>query len=367
MPPPHGADFIVPFGSLDRGLFSAAAWKRGTDSGIAVLWILCALAVVVAAWRFGVGPALAAALVCPPAALAASYVLDSMPVESLGTQIVSLVVYVATCAAVIAMRISFDCAQRRAIESEQLKRAVRIEVLRQISSGLAHELRNPLGVVRNAAYLLRRRLSKSDVKPDLLDMIDEEIRSADATLSGLSEAIRARDPECNSVDLRAVARDALDRLAARSSIQGEMQFAPELSSVWCDARQLQQVFDALLQNAGEAMPGGGRVEIVGRRLNDFYVVEIRDSGPGIPPELVGEAFEPLVTTKRGRTGLGLPRCRQILIRHGGQIEAIGRPEGGTTIRLTLPARSASHVAAEPGSPSDAAKPAPHLPAEKLAL
>jgi signal transduction histidine kinase len=271
--------------------------------------------------------------------------------------------YATISVVVIRLRVAADRVGGRPGELEHAARTARDDAIRRVSSGLAHELRNPLGVVRNAAYLLRRRLSVHGVKPDLLDMIEDEIKSADAMITALSESIRAREPECSFVDFAGLARDVLDRQAPAPGVQGSVSFAPELTAVWCDARLMQQVLELLVQNAVEAMQGKGRIEIAGWRANDSDVIEVRDSGPGIPAEIAGDAFEPLFSTRRGKSGLGLARCRQIVNRHAGRIEIVPA-DAGATIRLTLPRRAAVVVMPIAGALT-ASLPEAKLTSEKL--
>lgn len=310
-----------------------------------MVWIVCILAVAIAAWLAGVRPAFFTALALPVVLLIAlplvfRTALDPVPLLMLGG-----LLYGGACGLVIQLRARLERAERQAQEGRARVEAARIEAIKRISSGLAHELRNPLGVIRNAAYLLRKRLSKFDVKPDLLDMIDEEVRSADAMITALSESIGVRNPEHVHADPAALAREALARAATGAGLQTSVDIAPEMSTIWCDAGQMQQVLELLVQNSAEAMQSKGRIEITARRHADFDIFEVRDSGPGIPAANVPDVFEPLYTTKRGRSGLGLARCRQILERHGGRIEALPGEAGGCAIRVSLPRKGGLAAAA----------------------
>ena len=307
-----------------------------------MVWIVCLFAVAVTAWLAGVRPALAVAVITPLLLLGALQTslggaLDwrSSPAQLLA----GAAVYCGSAALVIAARGRLERAERQAHESRVRAQTARTDAIKRISSGLAHELRNPLGVVRNAAYLLRKRLSKYDVKPDLLDMIDEEVRSADAMITALSESISVRNPEPAYADVAVLAREALVRVGGGGAIQASVEVAPDVGSIWCDAGQIQQVLEMLVQNAVEAMQGKGRIEIVARRAGDFDQIQVRDSGPGFSAENVADVFEPLFTTKRGRSGLGLARCRQILDRHGGRIEVVAGHEGGGAVRISLPRKA----------------------------
>jgi signal transduction histidine kinase len=135
----------------------------------------------------------------------------------------------------------------------------------------------------------------------------------------------------------------------KAGIEVTEEIEPHLPLIEGDARSLNQVFLNLLKNAAEALDGRkGRVEIRARAEEDAVIVEIRDDGPGIAPELRDRLFEPFFTTKAAGkgTGLGLSISRRIVTEHGGHIELDSEPSGGTCARVTLPVR---RVAREPSA------------------
>lgn len=239
----------------------------------------------------------------------------------------------------------FQSRESERVESEvrrvrdELIRQTRLSAIGQLSSSVAHDLRNPLGVIRNAVYLLRRRMAKTDLKPDLLNMIDDEVKSADAIITNLMEMTRGREPRRSDVDLHALVNELAARIDSSGRIEWSIETEPSPFLLWCDPGQFRQVLDNLLQNAVEAMKGRGPVRITAWREVSLDIVELRDSGPGIAPEIRDVLFEPLVTTKRTGTGLGLMVSRQIVARHGGTIEWVDNGEPGATFRITLPAHA----------------------------
>jgi two-component system nitrogen regulation sensor histidine kinase GlnL len=214
---------------------------------------------------------------------------------------------------------------------------------------LAHEIKNPLAGISGAAQLLSMNLSPED--RELTDLIVEETRRVVKLLEQVEQFGDLRAPDRQAVNLH----DVLDR-ARRSALVGfgsRMTFVedydPSLPLAWADPDQLQQVFLNLLKNASEAAgPQGGTI-----RLRSFYdhalrrrrpdgsgaalplTVEIIDDGPGIPPHIAAEVFEPFVSGRPNGTGLGLALVSKIMSDHDGWI-AVDSVPGRTVFRLSLP-------------------------------
>lgn len=249
----------------------------------------------------------------------------------------------------------FQAGETRRIEAELnrirdlLVRQTRLAAIGQLSAGIAHDLRNPLGVIRNATYLLRRRLAKGDAKTgELLKMIDDEVKSADAIITNLMEMTRGRDPERSDVDLGALASAITARIDASGRVSWRIEAAPSPFMLWCDPSQFRQVLDNLCRNSVEAMKGRGQVQIAAWRSDESDFIEVRDSGPGVAPEVRERLFEPLITSKKTGTGLGLLICRQIVERHGGAIGLEQRDGPGAVFRIALPRRPEAQLATEGG-------------------
>lgn len=219
---------------------------------------------------------------------------------------------------------------------DQLVKQTRLAAIGQLSASIAHDLRNPLGVIRNAAYLLRRRFGKSSEHLDMLNMIEEEVRTADTIITNLMEMTRGRDPKCGETEIGAMVRELTRRLDASGRINWLCDLKPNPFVAWVDAGQFRQVLQNLLQNAVESMKGRGDVTIAAWRAAGADYLEVRDTGPGIPDEIRPRLFEPLVTSKKTGTGLGLLLCRQIVSRHGGEISVAEKSGTGACFRIRLP-------------------------------
>lgn len=214
---------------------------------------------------------------------------------------------------------------------------------------LAHEIKNPLAGISGAAQLLSMNLSPED--RELTDLIVEETRRVVKLLEQVEQFGNLRPPERQPVNLH----DVLDR-ARRSALVGfgsRMRFVedydPSLPPAWADPDQLQQVFLNLLKNASEAAgPQGGTI-----RLRSFYdhalrlrrpdgsgsalplTVEVIDDGPGLPPAIAADIFEPFVSGRPNGTGLGLALVSKIISDHDGWI-AVDSVPGRTVFRVSLP-------------------------------
>lgn len=220
----------------------------------------------------------------------------------------------------------------------QLVTNTRLATLGQVAATIAHELRNPLGAVRNAVYYIRRYLIKDQPQLfEFLQIIDMEVATADRIITDLLEMSRAKEPGIQQLDLSTVVREIWRQLKQPEAIQFHCHVAQVPFWVWADATQFRQILINLLTNAVQAMPQGGDLTISGVYQGDDAVITIQDSGPGVPPALREQIFEPLFTTKAKGTGLGLTLCRQIMEKHGGAITLLAC-EQGASFELRFPNR-----------------------------
>jgi signal transduction histidine kinase len=208
--------------------------------------------------------------------------------------------------------------------------------------------------VAGYAELARGRLPP-DANPELRDAI-ERIAAAgariDRTVRDLLDFARPAPAAMVPLDLGAAVDAALRLARVQTRFRGvevSLELPPDLPRVVADEHQLSQVFLNLLLNAGDAMDGAGRVEVRARAERGRVAVEVRDTGPGIPPGDLPQIFDPFFTTKdpgRG-TGLGLAICHRILEGAGGEIQAANVPGGGACFTLRLPAERSGAVLPSP--------------------
>ncbi len=234
-----------------------------------------------------------------------------------------------------------EAAQARLIQSEKLAS------LGQLAASIAHEINNPLTGVLTYARLLARKLGTDIPEGEgrraaqrQLALVERETERCCAIVRNLLEFARQREPKVEPLDVKGVVGEALSLVGNRLTIQGielerRLGALPEVAA---DAGQLRQVFVNILLNACEAMGTGGRLTVTSHvdAAGDGVEVAIGDTGPGIPPELLGRIFDPFFTTKEKGTGLGLSVAYGIVQRHGGRIDVRSRPGEGTTMRVWLP-------------------------------
>jgi len=217
----------------------------------------------------------------------------------------------------------------------ELVRHTQLATIGQVSASIAHDLRNPLGVIRNAVFLLKRKVDPEQAKClHYLDIIQQETAAADKIITGLMAMSRGKLPAKQSVNLIEVIEAARQRSGAPDSVQWLIAGNVEHMQVEADPALLEQVLRNLFVNALQALGGTGTITIEARRENGWDEIGVTDTGPGISDDHRQEIFEPLFTTKAKGTGLGLTICRQIIERHGGSIELANTSQGaGFYVRL----------------------------------
>ena len=229
---------------------------------------------------------------------------------------------------------------------EQLLQREKLSVLGQMAGGIGHELRQPLGAIKNAAYYLNMILE--DVGPeieDTLKTLDQEVEHSDAIIDSLLNFARTGPPNREQVRVEQLVRQTVAKLEIPTQIDVRLEIEPDLPSLMADPDQLKIVFRNLIENALQAMPEGGRVTIAAKRCSpkrlanaDCVLIAVSDTGVGIPPEQREKLFEPLFTTKTKGIGLGLALVNMLVEGHDGtiEVESSGIPGQGATFTLMLP-------------------------------
>jgi PAS domain S-box-containing protein len=250
-----------------------------------------------------------------------------------------------------------DVTERREMETqrEQLRQSQKMEAVGQLTGGLAHDFNNLLAIIIGNLDMLREICAEDRVTDELVrDALDSALRGADLTRRLLAFA-RRQPLQPERADINEVI-GAIVRLLARTlgeNITIEMSLSPNVWPVQIDRAQFEAVIANLATNARDAMPRGGALLIDTRngRLDaayaaahtdvmpgDYVVVEVSDSGTGMPPDILLRIFEPFFTTKeQGKgTGLGLSMVFGFMKQSGGHITVYSEPGKGTTFRLYLP-------------------------------
>ena len=219
----------------------------------------------------------------------------------------------------------FEQAQRKLVRDAQMA------AIGQLSRRMVHDLRNPLAVVRNAVFLLKRKLPAEEAKwHEYLAMIEQAAAETDqilAALSFVSPSVPA--PARKPVDLGQVLTAARQKVPSIDAFGWHFSSEPDPLVVDVDPVQVEHVFRALLTNAVEAMGVRGEITVRARRRPDWDEVEVTDTGPGVGPEVAARVFDPLFSTKRSAAGLGLTIAQHIILAHGGTLELVPGTVGAT--------------------------------------
>ena len=228
---------------------------------------------------------------------------------------------------------------------QQLRRAQILTVAGRLAAALAHEVGTPLNIVSGRAEMLLRTLGPDHRGRQDLEAIVSQIDRIAGVIRSMLDSVRAQKPEIQRVGLEALLAQLLPLIefdARRRGIALATDLPEGLPAVGADPGQLQQVLLNLFVNALEATPAGGRVAVSARPSRQDgrsgLIIEVSDTGPGIPPEALGRIFDPFFTTKppgQG-TGLGLAICRDIMRDHGGILTVHSRKGLGTTFSAWLP-------------------------------
>jgi two-component system, NtrC family, sensor kinase len=209
-----------------------------------------------------------------------------------------------------------------------------------LSSGVAHEINNPLGVILGYAGYIEGKMAEDDPNYRYIHEIKRESKRCKKIVQDLLSYARTPRPELERIDLNKLLTQIVDFAANHTDMRGvtiTTEFAPALPQVMLDGDQMRQVAINLILNAGGAMPEGGRLTVRTEQVDPEHVrIAFSDSGCGIPPETIEKIFEPFYTTKERGTGLGLAITRQIIEHHNGHISIESTPGTGTTVRVTLP-------------------------------
>lgn len=216
----------------------------------------------------------------------------------------------------------------------------KLAALGKLTSGVAHEIKNPLNAMVIHVALLRERLSRASPETQAsLDTLEREIRRLDQVIQGFLRFTRPEDLQLTSIPLRELF-DQVERLvsaeAKAAGIEISTEVPEELPPIYGDRELLQQVFLNLVRNAEEAMPQGGRVELVAARVDEGLEIVIADSGVGIEPELLDKIFDLYVTTKSKGSGIGLSMVYRIVQLHGGEITVESQKGEGARFTIRLP-------------------------------
>ena len=232
-----------------------------------------------------------------------------------------------------------DITERKRLQ-EALLKSERLAAIGQLASAVGHEIRNPLGVIKNSAYFLNMMLK--DVADEKvvkhLKILEKEVNSANLIISDLLDFARKKPLTLVKTDLNETVKNTLSKITVPENIKVEIKLG-EISKMLLDEERVQRVCHNLILNAVQAMPEGGKLAIQTTKQDDSAKLIVRDTGVGIPKEIVPRLFTPLFSTKAKGIGLGLVICKQIVEGHDGNITVDSRVGEGSTFTVKLPIRT----------------------------
>jgi signal transduction histidine kinase len=233
--------------------------------------------------------------------------------------------------------------QRRAMErlrlKERLAHAERLSSLGEMAAAISHEIRNPLGIIRSSAELLKKKIAKVDPQNTFPDIIVEEATRLNSIITDFINYAKPRNPIMAPCRVEDIVEKNLSFLEAQRKQKGHIiktQYQDALPDVMADSAMLYQSFLNILLNAIQSMPEGGRILIDVSANNHRITVHFDDEGQGIPPENMNKIWDPFFTTKEQGTGLGLGIVKNIIESHGGSIQIVNRPDVGARVTVELP-------------------------------
>jgi len=234
--------------------------------------------------------------------------------------------------------------QRIKDSQEEMMRTERLVVLGKLSSGIAHEIRNPLGVIDSSAYYLKNKHKDADEKTMThLNRIIKQTRISTDIIQSLQDLTKMKEPQKARMDIADVIEDGINSSIIPQTVKIVEKVPRDKLFVDADGRQLLIVFNNLLNNAVQAMDNKGTIWVTADRgSNNWVEVSFRDSGSGIPSEDLKKIFHSFFGTKAKGLGFGLTICQMIMEKHRGEIEAQSESGKGTTFIVRLPSIKANN-------------------------
>lgn len=235
--------------------------------------------------------------------------------------------------------------QRRADEEarEFMLRQEQLQATGRLAAEIAHQLKNPLGIINNAAYTLQKTVKEGKTITQQIRIIREEVERSDRIITELMGYARLSEGQVEKLDITEELDRAIEQVfppGAKYDVAITRDYGSALPPMLAQRGHLSEVFVNILQNAREAMNGNGRIEISAKYGDNYsLIVTISDNGPGIPPDKLPKIFEPYFTTKEKGTGLGLAIVKHNTEIYNGTVEVQSELGKGTTFLVRLPAKT----------------------------
>ena len=231
-----------------------------------------------------------------------------------------------------------ETAKQLVIAKDEKFRVEKLAIIGKIAGIMGHEIRNPLGTIRNSIYFLTMTLKENmneKVKKHM-DIINTEIDVTDKIISDILDFARTKAPSLETTEINSVVMGILSKVNIPKTITVETKLGENLPKIGVDITQITQVFINLITNAIEAMPKGGELKVTTTQTDLFISIAFKDTGAGISKENINKLFTPLFSTKGKGLGLGLVACQNIISAHQGKIEFKSKEGQGATFIVKLP-------------------------------
>ena len=231
-----------------------------------------------------------------------------------------------------------DLSEIIALKNE-VTRNQRLAAIGRLAGGVAHEIRNPLSSIKGFATYFKERYKKTPEDHKIATIMIDEVTRLDRVVGQLQDFSRPITIRKKATDLHALIKDALTLVAQQTEkqeINVQFHIDPDMKPVEIDGDRIRQVLLNLFLNAIDAMGTGGTLAIrVEPLASATLAIHVRDTGPGISPEMIQHVFDPYFTTKPSGTGLGLAIAHNIVQAHGGTLTVTSQPHEGATLTITL--------------------------------
>lgn len=232
--------------------------------------------------------------------------------------------------------------------SNRRKRHNRMAYLGTLAGGLAHEIRNPLSTMKVNLQLLREDLEQEESGDTArsrrrVETLEKAVRRLEEIVNDFLRYARGFDLTLERADINELIEDVVvfvEPEARRHHIDLRTAYDAALPPVAVDRKYLQQALLNLFLNARQAIEVTGKpgqLFVTTRQVEDQVIINVTDTGPGIPADVLPKIFDVYFSTKKGGTGLGLPTCRRIVEEHGGTLQVESEPDKGTSFTISLPA------------------------------
>lgn len=233
--------------------------------------------------------------------------------------------------------------QRRAVEQrrleEQLSLAERLTSMGEMAAGISHEIRNPLGIIRNSAELLKKKMAKFDPSNNIPTVIVEETSRLNNIVTDFINYAKPKSPNLEPSRVQEIVERGVKFLQAQMSEIGcrtHIRIEKDIPDIPADSSMLYQAFFNILINSMQSMTDGGEIRIAIDSNEHNVRIVFDDDGKGIPEDVLDKIWEPFYTTKEKGTGLGLGIVKNIIEAHSGRIQIANKPDKGVQVIVELP-------------------------------